>query len=112
MLGAVVETTQDLRRDGRADGPAQADMGPLARRLFQLKQGEVGLATATDGYHVVVLTDIFAADPGAAQAAFERLGAGLEQNIATEISQQYLQALRERLKVVIDKVAVEKLYQN
>jgi peptidyl-prolyl cis-trans isomerase D len=111
-LGAVVETTQDLRRDGRADGPAQADMGPLASRLFQLKQGEVGLATATDGYHVVVLTDIFAAEPGAAQAAFERLGAGLEQNIATEISQQYLQALRERLKVVIDKGAVEKLYQN
>jgi peptidyl-prolyl cis-trans isomerase D len=111
-IGATVETTQDLRRDGRADGPAQADTGPLASRLFQLKPGEAGLASATDGYHVVVLTDVLPADPATAQPAFERLGAGLEQSIATEISQQYLQALRERLKVVIDKDAVDKLYQN
>jgi peptidyl-prolyl cis-trans isomerase D len=111
-IGATVGATQELRRDGRADGQAQADAGPVASRLFQLKTGEAGLAAATDGYLVVVLTDILAADPAAAQPAFERLGAGLEQSIATEISQQYLQALRERLKVVIDKGAVDKLYQN
>jgi peptidyl-prolyl cis-trans isomerase D len=107
-----VETTLDLRRDGRADTGAQADAPALAGRLFELKPGETGIAAVADGYHVVQLTEILPADPQAAGPVRERLADGLEQAIAGEIGQQYVRALRDRLKVVVDKEAVDRLYQN
>ena len=110
--GMAVQTTLEMRRDGRSDSGGQADAAALASRMFQLKPGETGLATASDGYHVVQLTDVLPADPAADKTALDRLATGLEQAIAGEIGQQYVRALRERLNVVVDKGAVGRLYQN
>jgi peptidyl-prolyl cis-trans isomerase D len=112
QAGAQIETTLDIRRDGRADNGAQAEGPALAAQLFALKPGDPGIAAAADGYLVVRLTDVVPADPQAGASARSRIADGLEQAIAGEISQQYVRALRERLNVVVDKAAVERLYQN
>jgi hypothetical protein len=101
-----------MHRDGRVEGAQQREPSALASRLFQLKPGEVGTAATGEGYFVVRLAEVIAADPAQAQPALQRLSDGLSQAIAAELGQQYLKALRERLKVVVDPAAVDKLYQN
>ena len=85
---------------------------PVAARLFQLKANEIGIASIGEGYFVIKLAEITPADPVAEQAAVKRLSDNLAQSIGDEIGQQYVRALRERLRVVIDPTAVERLYQN
>ncbi|MFM8680031.1 MAG: peptidyl-prolyl cis-trans isomerase [Alphaproteobacteria bacterium] len=101
-----------MHRDGRVEGTQQREPSALAARLFQLKPGEVGTAATGEGYFVVRLAEVIAADPAQAQPALQRLSDGLSQAIAAELGQQYLKALRERLKVVVDPAAVDRLYQN
>ncbi|MBM3480378.1 MAG: hypothetical protein FJX69_14370 [Alphaproteobacteria bacterium] len=104
--------TPAMHRDGRVEGAQQRQPSALAARLFRLRPGEVGTAATGEGYFVVRLEEVIAADPAQAQPQLQRLSDGLSQAIAAELGQQYLKALRERLKVVVDPAAVEKLYQN
>lgn len=104
--------TPAMHRDGRVEGAQQREPSALASRLFQLKPGEVGTAATGEGYFVVRLAEVIAADPAQAQPALQRLSDGLSQAISAELGQQYLKALRERLKVVVDPGAVDRLYQN
>ncbi len=111
-LGVEPQQTPAMHRDGRVEGTQQREPSALAARLFQLKPGEVGLAGTGEGYFVVRLSEVVAADPAQGQAALQRLSDGLSQAMAAELGQQYIKALRDRLKVVIDAAAVDKLYQN
>lgn len=110
--GVAAEPLPALRRDGRADASAPADAASIAARMFQLKSGEAGIAPVADGYAVVTVAEILPADPAAAGLALERLAESLEQSMSGEVARQYLRALRDRLKVVVDQGAVDKLYQN
>ena len=111
-VGATVQPTPAMRRDGRVDNVQQRVPAPIAARLFQLKQGEVGTAALGDGYFVLKLLEIQPADPVADTANVKRLSDTLAQSIGDEIGQQYVRALRERLRVVIDPESVDRLYQN
>jgi peptidyl-prolyl cis-trans isomerase D len=110
--GVAAQTLPALRRDGRAEADAPADAASIAARLFQLKPGEAGIAPVADGFAVVALGEILPADPAQAGLGLERLAESLEQSMSGEVARQYLRALRDRLKVVVDQAAVDKLYQN
>jgi peptidyl-prolyl cis-trans isomerase D len=111
-VGATVQPTPAMRRDGRVDNVQQRVPAPIAARLFQLKQDEIGTAAIGDGYFVLKLTEIQPADPVADAANVKRLSDTLAQSIGDEIGQQYVRALRERMRVVIDPESVDRLYQN
>jgi peptidyl-prolyl cis-trans isomerase D len=111
-VGATVQPTPAMRRDGRVDNVQQRVPAPIASRLFQLRQDEIGTAAIGDGYFVLKLTEIQPADPVADAANVKRLSDTLAQSIGDEIGQQYVRALRERLRVVIDPESVDRLYQN
>jgi peptidyl-prolyl cis-trans isomerase D len=110
--GGAPQATPTMRRDGRIDNAPQRAPAPIAARLFQLKVGEIGVASIGEGYFVLKLSEIIAADPIADASAVTRLSDNLAQSIGDEIGQQYVRALRERLRVVIDPAGVERLYQN
>lgn len=111
-LGIKPESTPTMRRDGRVDGATARAAAAVAARLFQLKLGETATAATAEGYFVVRLAEIVPVDPAADPASLKRFSDALTQSVAGELSQQYVRALRERMNVVIDPSAVDRLYQN
>ena len=101
-----------MRRDGRVDGATARASTAVAARLFQLKLGDTATAATAEGDFVVRLAEIIPVDPAADPASLKRFSDALTQSVAGELSQQYVRALRERMNVVIDPTAVDRLYQN
>lgn len=111
-FGLKPQALEPMRRDGTMGTTASRAPAPIAARLFQLKTNEIASTSAGDGHVVVRLAEIIAADPAADVAGVKRLTSGLGEQIAVELSQQYVRALRNRLNVVIDEPAIDGLYQN
>lgn len=102
-----VETTPPVRRDGSGDG-ARAP-SEVAAQLFAGKVGDVGIAAAPDGFHVVKLAAIEPADPAKDAEGLERLRATLSQQVGGDLVDELARALRARYAVSIDQQAVQRV---
>lgn len=78
-------------------------------RLFALKLKETGVASGREGYYVLTLTGIEPANPAADAAGVEQLRTQLVQQISGDVVGEYIEALRQRYGVTIDRSVVDRL---
>jgi hypothetical protein len=83
--------------------------GAVSAQLFAAKPGELGLAPADEGHHVIRLVEIRPADPKADAEGFEKLRAALGQQIGGDLTSELASALRERYDVSVDTQVIERL---
>jgi peptidyl-prolyl cis-trans isomerase D len=101
------ETTPAVLRDGSAaSGRAASE---VATQLFTGKVGDVGLAPAPDGFHVVRLTAIEPADPAKDADGVTKLRTMLNQQIGGDLATEFANALRARYPVTLDQEAIERV---
>jgi peptidyl-prolyl cis-trans isomerase D len=101
------ETTPAVLRDGSAaSGRVPSE---VAGQLFGAKVGDVAVAPAAEGVHVVRLTTIEAADPAKDTDGVARLRTALSQQIGSDLVAELANALRARYTVTVDQQAVERV---
>jgi len=81
----------------------------ITARLFSLKPNEAAVVPARDGYNVVRLTQVVAADPKSDAAGVEQVRTQLRQQIGGDIVATYVDALRARYGVTIDHQVVDQI---
>jgi peptidyl-prolyl cis-trans isomerase D len=101
------EATPPVRRDGTAEQGRLP--GEVAAQLFAAKPGDLGLAPAADGHHVIRLVEIRPADPAADAEGVERLRDALGQQIGGDLVSELAAALRQRYDVSIDVQVIQRL---
>ncbi len=95
-----------VTRDGDGTGDRDAELLSEAAlaRLFTLAPGEAAAAPAASGGRLVLdLTEIIPADPDAPDAALAPVTATVNQGLASDLVAQFLEALRGRHDVSIDR---------
>jgi peptidyl-prolyl cis-trans isomerase D len=101
------ETSPAVLRDGSAtNGRAASE---VATQLFAGKVGDVGVAAAADGFHVVRHTAIEPADPAKDADGVARLRATLNQQVGGDLVTELATALRSRYPVTVDQQAVDRV---
>ncbi|MBL8806548.1 MAG: SurA N-terminal domain-containing protein [Rhodospirillales bacterium] len=93
-----------LRTGDQASVPSQ-----VAARLFAQKPGETGVAPGLDGQYVVRTTEIIPADPAADKAGMDQLRAQIRRDMASDVSSEYGQALRQRYGVTVNRSVVDRV---
>lgn len=78
-------------------------------KLFALKPTETATVPGRDGVYVVRLTQVIAADPAADAAGVEDLRGQLRQQVGGDVVQAYVDALRQRYGVTIDRDVVDRV---
>jgi peptidyl-prolyl cis-trans isomerase D len=103
-VAAVAPAVRSQSPDPRAAVPPEVNA-----RLFSLKLNESGVTPGHEGYHVVTLGGIEPANPTADAAGVEQLRTQLAQQIGSDVVGEYLEALRQRYGVTIDRSVVDRL---
>jgi peptidyl-prolyl cis-trans isomerase D len=106
-FGLKPETTPAVLRDGSA--PSGRVASEVAGQLFAGKVGDVAVAPAADGVHVVRVTAIEPADPAKDPDGVGRLRTTLTQQIGGDLVSELASALRSRYTVTVDQQAVERV---
>jgi peptidyl-prolyl cis-trans isomerase D len=101
---AVPPVVRSQGVDPRAAVPPEVNA-----RLFALKLKETGVASGREGYYVLTLTGIEPANPAADAAGVEQLRTQLVQQIGGDVVGEYIEALRQRYGVTIDRSVVDRL---
>lgn len=78
-------------------------------RLFSLKPNEAAVVPGRDGYTVVRLTQVVPADPAKDAAGVDQIRTQLRQQIGGDIVGTYVDALRQRYGVTIDREVVDRI---
>lgn len=81
----------------------------ITARLFSLKPNEAAVVPGRDGYNVVRLTQVVAADPANDAAGVEQVRTQLRQQIGGDTVATYVDALRARYGVTIDHQVVDQI---
>ena len=81
----------------------------ITARLFSLKLNQAGVVPGRDGYTVVRLTKIDPADPASDKAGVDQVRTQLREQIGGDVIATYVEALRQRYGVTIDKEVVDKV---
>ncbi len=89
--------------------PRAAVPPEINARLFSLKLNEAGVAPSRGGVNVVRLTQVVAAEPAKDAAGVDRLREQVQSQVGGDIVGEYIDALRRRYGVTIDKDVVDKL---
>jgi peptidyl-prolyl cis-trans isomerase D len=105
-----VEIAEGVKRtpDRNAPSPAPTEVGA---ELFRLQPSNFGLATGRDGFWVVHLQEVRAADPAANQDAVQRVRTEIQEQLRSDIAEEFAAALRARFGVTTDEAVVRRLEQ-
>jgi peptidyl-prolyl cis-trans isomerase D len=87
--------------------PGAAVAPEITARLFSLKPNEAAVVPGRDGYIVVRLTQVVAADPASDAAGVEQVRMQLRQQIGGDIVATYVDALRQRYGVTVDQSVID-----
>ncbi|MBV8535401.1 MAG: peptidyl-prolyl cis-trans isomerase [Alphaproteobacteria bacterium] len=104
----ALSTVQPAARDA-GFRPGAAASPEITARLFSLKPNEAAVVPGRDGYNVVRLTQIVAADPTSDAAGIEQVRTQLRQQIGGDVVATYVEALRARYGVTIDQQVVNQI---
>lgn len=106
--GAKLTTSQPFTRTGLGlDAPLP---GALIAALFKSATGTPESAASEDAHVIGVVSQVIAADPAADEDGAKRLNEELASALANDLSSGLATALRERLKVSIDRAAVNSAF--
>jgi peptidyl-prolyl cis-trans isomerase D len=94
---------------GREPGPGNPVPAELLAPLFEAKPGEATMVETRDGFAVAQLVEVVPAEPDADPLALGRLREQVEQAMAEDLEQQYMQALRRRAEVRINPGLLEQV---
>lgn len=94
-----------------ADDPAGGASEPVTAALFALDPGASAVAPAAEGFAVVRLDTVEAADPVTDVETYDTLRGQLREQLANDIMGQFTEALRERHPVSINQAAVDNFFQ-
>ncbi len=104
--GLTVETTPSVTRGGRSES-----VSPQAIvAIFQAKPGELARASAPDAEVVVKVKEILPSDPAEAEKEIATLSQRLRSAVAEDLAASFVQGLRQRYPVRIDKSQIDKMY--
>ena len=103
-----VSTVQPAVRDA-GFRPGATTSPEITARLFSLKPNDTAVVAGRDGYNVVRLTQIVAADPKSDAAGLEQVRTQLRQQIGGDVVATYVDALRARYGVTIDQQVVNQI---
>jgi peptidyl-prolyl cis-trans isomerase D len=103
-VSAVQPVVRSQGVDPRATVPPEVNA-----RLFALKLNETGIAPGREGFHVLTLTGIEPANPTTDAAGVGQLRTQLAQQLGGDVVGEYIEALRQRYGVTIDKSVVDRL---
>jgi peptidyl-prolyl cis-trans isomerase D len=106
--GGSLKTTQPLKR---TDAAAEAGLPPEATgKIFALKQGDVTVAPAENGFAVLRLKEVVPAVPAADPQGLKSVEAELQRAVANDTVVSFQNALRRRYPVEIDRDALQTLF--
>lgn len=91
----------------RAPAAASGVAAPVAAAAFTLQPGESELVTTPDGAVVVTLNKVIPADAAADPAAVDRIRQQLAQQMAGDLVDEMVAALRERYGVKVNRSVIE-----
>jgi peptidyl-prolyl cis-trans isomerase D len=78
-------------------------------KLFAMKPSDTAIVPVIAGAYVVRLTQVVAADPAADAAGVEQLRSELRQQMSGDVVQAYVEALRQRYGVTINRDVVDRV---
>lgn len=94
-------------------GDSDPDLAPsVLPQIFKLKKGEVAVAPVTDTQLILRLANVAEADPAVGNAARLKITDELKKNTPTELTQQYLDYLRQIFPVEINQDTLDTLRQQ
>lgn len=99
---------QPVLRDA-AFRPGATVAPEVTARLFSLKPNEAAVVPSREGYNVVRLTEIVAADPAKDAAVVDQIRTQLAQQLGSDVVGTYVDALRQRYGVTIDRAVVDRV---
>jgi peptidyl-prolyl cis-trans isomerase D len=102
----TVTTTPAVTRRG---SPQASLPSSLVAKMFDLKQGESAVSGGPDGWYVVQLQTIEAADPAADAAALGQVTDQITDSMRGDILAQFEKALRNRFPVAIRQQEIDRL---
>ncbi|MBT6116692.1 MAG: hypothetical protein HOH66_02370, partial [Rhodospirillaceae bacterium] len=94
-----------------ADDPAGGATEPVTAALFTLGPSQAAVAATGDGFAVVRLDTVEAADPVADIETYETVRGQLREQVAGDIMSQFTQAMRQRHPVSINQATIENFFQ-
>jgi peptidyl-prolyl cis-trans isomerase D len=89
---------------GQANLPAS-----LVARIFELKSGEAGVSSGTNGWYVAQLKSIEEPDPAADKPAVAQVSSQLTESIRNDLLTQFEKALRGRFPVEVHQQEIDRL---
>jgi peptidyl-prolyl cis-trans isomerase D len=89
--------------------PGAAVSPEITARLFALKPNEAAVVPGRDGYSIVRLTQVVAADPTTDAAGVDQVRSQLRQQIGGDVVATYVDALRARYGVTIDHEVIDRI---
>jgi peptidyl-prolyl cis-trans isomerase D len=102
----AVTTTPAVTRKGGA----QAKLLPsVVAKMFDLKPGETGVASGTEGWYVVQLKTVEPPDPATDEATVKQVTEQLTEGMRGDILAQFEKALRNRYPVTIRQQEIDRL---
>lgn len=101
----TVTTTPALTRTG-GDNTVPAS---LVARVFELKSGETGVSSGTNGWYVAQLKTIETPDPAADKPALDQVSNQLTESIRNDLLVQFEKALHSRFPVEVQQHEVDRL---
>jgi peptidyl-prolyl cis-trans isomerase D len=102
----TVTTTPAVTRTGGGDAKLPAS---LVARIFELKSGEAGATSGTNGWYVAQVKSIELPDPAADKPAVEQVASQLTEGIRNDLLEQFEKALRGRFPVDIHQQEIDRL---
>ncbi|MGE0416776.1 MAG: SurA N-terminal domain-containing protein [Acetobacteraceae bacterium] len=103
-------TTQVTPLMSRSE-PAEGVVPEIQRTAFSLKKGEATMVETPEGFAVLTLADIVEPDAKADAKAFEQARAAITRSIGSDLSNTFVEAVRQRANPQINQTNLDQIVQ-